>query len=297
MKLCFNLLRITENPVYADQIEKSTFNALLASLKADGSQIAKYSPLAGIRHAGEQQCGMNINCCNANGPRAFMMLPRFTVMGGQNEICINMYGQSESVVTVNMKNKVIINQVSDYPVSGNIEINVTPDNPEGFIVAFRIPEWSKNTTLTINGNVISDLRPGTYKKIDRIWNKSDKVLLSLDMTGRMITLNGYQAILRGPLVLARDTRFEDGFVYESAEVKEKNGTVELLHSARRPGNVWMSFTAPLILGTDLEGDFRNPIQVNFCDFASAGNSWGEDSRYRVWIPKTLNVMKANYKAY
>jgi DUF1680 family protein len=297
MKLCFNLLRLTENPAYADQIEKSTFNALLASLKGDGSQIAKYSPLGGIRHAGEQQCGMNINCCNANGPRAFMMLPRFTVMGGQNEICINMYGQSESVVTVNMKNKVSINQVSDYPVSGNIEINVTPDKPESFIIAFRIPEWSKNTTLTINGNVISDLRPGTYKKIDRIWNKSDKVLLSLDMRGRIITLNGYQAILRGPLVLARDTRFEDGFIYESAEAKEKNGTVELLLSAKRPGNIWISFTALLILGTDLEGDFRNPLQISFCDFASAGNTWGEDSRYIVWIPKTLNVMKSEYKMY
>jgi len=297
MKLCFNLLRLTDNSMYADQIEKSTFNALLASLKGDGSQIAKYSPLGGIRHAGEQQCGMNINCCNANGPRAFMMLPGFALMGTHNEICINMYGQSESVVPVNMKNKVAINQVSDYPVSGIIEIIVTPEKPESFIIAFRIPEWSSNTKMTINGNTISELIPGTYKKINRTWNKSDKIVLSLDMTGRLIKMNGYQAILRGPVVLARDSRFGDGFIYESAEIKEKNGVVELFPSAKKTENVWMSFTAPLILGTDLEGEFRNPLQVNFCDFASAGNSWGEDSRYRVWIPKTLNVMKTEYMAY
>jgi DUF1680 family protein len=297
MKLCFNLLRLTENSLYADQIEKSTFNALLASVKDDGSQIAKYSPLGGIRHAGEQQCGMNINCCNANGPRAFMMLPRFALIGTRGEICINMYGKSESVVPVNMKNKVTINQLSDYPVSGSIEINVTPEKSESFIIAFRIPEWSRNTTMTINGNIITDLLPGTYKKINRTWNKSDKIMLNLDMTGRLITMNGYQAILRGPVVLARDNRFGDGFIYESAEIKEKNGIVELSPSAKKAENVWMSFTASLILGTDLEGDFRNPMQVNFCDFASAGNTWGEDSRYRVWIPKTLNVMKTEYKAY
>jgi DUF1680 family protein len=297
MKLCFNLLRLTGNSQYADHIEKSTFNALLASLKGDGSQIAKYSPLGGIRHAGEQQCGMNINCCNANGPRAFMMLPGFTVMGAQNEIYINMYGQMESVVPVNPKNKVAIKQASDYPVSGNIEININPEKSESFIIAFRIPEWSKNPLLTINGNVISDLVPGTYKRVVRLWNKSDKVFLKLDMAGRLITLNGYQSILRGPVVLARDTRFGDGFIYECAEVKEKNGIVELSPSANKPENVWMSFSAPLILGTDLEGDFRNPKPVNFCDFASAGNSWGEDSRYRVWIPKTLNVMKTEYKSY
>jgi len=38
---------------------------------------------------------------------------------------------------------------------------------------------------------------------------------------------------------------------------------------KNPANVWMTFSAPLILGTDLEGDFRNPLQINFCDFASA----------------------------
>jgi hypothetical protein len=203
----------------------------------------------------------------------------------------------ESVVPVNFKNKVAINQASDYPVSGNIEIDVNPEKPESFMIAFRIPEWSRNSILTINGNVVSDLVPGTYKKVYRLWNKADKVFLKLDMTGRLMTLNGYQAILRGPVVMARDTRFGDGFIYESAEVKEKNGIVELLPSANKPDNVWMSFKAPLILGTDLEGDFRNPLPVNFCDFASAGNTWGEDSRYRVWIPKTLNVMKTEYKSY
>jgi DUF1680 family protein len=297
MKLCFNLLRLTENSVYADQIEKSMYNALMASLKGDGSQIAKYSPLGGIRHAGEEQCGMHINCCNANGPRAFMMLPRFAVMGAQNEIFINIYGQNESVISINEKNKIAIDQVSDYPVSGKIQININPEKPESFTIAFRIPQWSENTVMTINGTAVSGINAGEYKKITRVWNKTDRVILEMDLSGKLMTLNGYQAILRGPVVLARDTRFGDGFIYESAIVQGINGKVNLVPSLKRPVNVWMSFTAPLILGTDLEGDFRNPLQVNFCDFASAGNTWGEDSRYRVWIPLTLNVMKADYKSY
>ena len=297
MKLCFNLLRLTENPVFADQIEKSTYNALMASLKGDGSQIAKYSPLGGIRHAGEDQCGMHINCCNANGPRAFMMLPRFAVMGSDNEVYINIYGQNKSVIPVNPTNKVSINQISEYPVSNIVEININPEKSESFTIAFRIPEWSENTTMTINGNDISGIKAGTYKKITRIWNKTDKIVLRMDLAGRVVALNGYQAILRGPIVMARDTRFGDGFIYESAVVKEKGGKVDLIPSMKNPANVWMTFSAPLILGTDLEGDFRNPLQINFCDFASAGNTWGEDSRYRVWIPKTLNVMKTDYKSY
>jgi uncharacterized protein len=297
MKLCFNLLRLTENPEYADQIEKSAYNALMASLKGDGTQIAKYSPLGGIRHAGEEQCGMNINCCNANGPRAFMMLPVFAVMGGQNEIFINMFGQSESEVQLNKGNRIKIDQSSKYPATPEVNINIMPQKPENFTISFRIPQWSRNTVLTINGEPVEGIVPGTYKKITRTWNSTDQLILKLDLTGRLITQNGYQAIMRGPVVLARDTRFGDGFIYESAEVKDNGGNIDLIPSSKKPADVWMSFSAPLILGTDLEGEFRQPRQISFCDFASAGNTWGEDSRYRVWIPKTLNVMQSDYKSY
>jgi uncharacterized protein len=297
MKLCFNLLRLTGNPLYADQIEISTYNALMASLKGDGTQIAKYSPLGGIRQAGEEQCGMHINCCNANGPRAFLMLPRFSVMGNKQEIYINLYGTIQSDINVNHNNRVLIDQISDYPVSDKIELTINPEKAESFTIGFRIPEWSENSSITINGQRVPEINPGTYKRITRIWQKSDKVILTLDLSGRLLTMNGYQAILRGPVVLARDKRFNDGFVYESAIVEAKEKKVNLIVSENKPSDVWMAFTAPLVLGTDLEGDSRNPRQVNFCDFASAGNTWGEDSRYRVWIPQTLNVMKMDYKSY
>ncbi len=297
MKLCFNLLRLTGNPLYADQIERSAYNALMASLKGDGSQIAKYSPLGGVRHAGEEQCGMHINCCNANGPRAFMMLPRFAEMGNQQEIYINLYGAIQSEVKVNKGNKIIIGQISEYPVSDSIEVNINPEKSESFTICFRIPEWSQKTSMTINGKAVSELTPGSYKKITRIWQKSDKVVLKLDMSGRLVTMNGCQAILRGPVVMARDTRFNDGFIYESGIVQAQENKVNLVAAAKKPSGVWMAFTAPLVLGTDLEGETRNPRQVSFCDFASAGNTWSEDSRYRVWIPQTLNVMKMDYKSY
>jgi DUF1680 family protein len=297
MKLCFNLLRLTGNPMYADQIEKSAYNALLASLKGDGSQIAKYSPLGGIRHAGEEQCGMHINCCNANGPRGFMMIPSFAFMQSEKGIYVNMYGNESINASLKSGNKVKVEQVSDYPVSGQTEITLNPDKPENFSVFFRIPSWSRVTEVLVNGSPVTGITPGTYLNVTRLWNKNDKVAVKLDMAGRLIMLDGQQAIVRGPVVLARDARFNDGFVYETAVVSERNGYVELKPSDKKPAGVWMSFTAPLVLGTDLEGEFRNPRQVNFCDFASAGNTWGEDSRYKVWIPRTLNVMKADYKSY
>ena len=59
----------------------------------------------------------------------------------------------------------------------------------------------------------------------------------------------------------------------------------------------MAFTAPLILGTDMEGEDQHPKEIRFCDFSSAGNTWEKAVRYRVWIPETLNVMEMEYKPY
>jgi DUF1680 family protein len=297
MKLCNSLLRITANPVYADQIEKSAFNALLASMKYDGSQIAKYSPLEGTRSEGEKQCGMDINCCNANGPRGFMLIPAYSVMGGQNGVYINLYSQSKAIIPVNVKNKVRIEQLTDYPVTDKIEFTITPEKPESFTISFRVPGWSQKNSISINGNEESGIVPGSYYNVTRIWTKGDKVTLRLDLKANLVNLNGFQAITRGPIVLARDSRFTDGDVDEAAVVSNSKNLVELKVSEKKPVNMWMSLTAPMILGTNLEGPDRNPKAVHLCDFASAGNTWGDDSRYRVWIKKTLNVMNMNYVNY
>jgi uncharacterized protein len=296
MKLCYNLLRITGDPLYADQIEKTAYNALLASLKGDGTQIAKYSPLEGTRSEGEKQCGMNINCCNANGPRGFMLLPQFAVMGGNNEIALNIYGNLSANVQVNPENRVMITVSSDYPADGTVEIKVSPERKAVFTLMVRIPSYTEKCVMTVNGDAVA-ATPGTYQKITREWNKGDIIKLKIGLTGRLITLKGYQAIVRGPVVLARDSRFKDRDVDEASVISNKNGVVDLSPVEKKPDGIWMAFTAPLVAGTNLEGEFRNPRPTGFCDFASAGNTWEEGSRYMVWIKEPMNVMKSDYRSY
>jgi hypothetical protein len=297
MKLCFALLQVTGNPKYAGQIEKTFYNALLASMKADGSEIAKYSPLEGRRHEGEEQCGMHINCCNANGPRGFAMMPGFAVMKSDAGLVVNLYADSKAVAEVFPGNKVALIQQTNYPETGKIILIVTPEKEAEFEIKLRIPEWSLLSSLSVNGEMLNDIQPGSYKTIVRTWQKGDRIELSLDMRGRLTQLNGFQAIERGPVVLTRDSRFNDGFVDETSIIQDKNGFVELIPVANKPESCWLAFTAPLVLGTDLEGEMRTPRQIGFCDFGSAGNTWTPESRYRVWLPETLNVMKTNYKGY
>ena len=131
--------------------------------------------------------------------------------------------------------------------------------------------------------------------MNRKWKKGDRITVKLDLRARLVERNQAQAIVRGPIVLARDSRFGDGFVDEASGVVSKDGYVELT-PVKAPGFAWLAFTAPMVLGTDLESN-RAPKQIHFCDFASAGNTWDKTQRYRVWLPKTLNVMHSPYRPY
>lgn len=297
MKLCDALLQVTGDSKYADQIEKSFYNALLASMKFDAGEIAKYSPLEGMRHSGEEQCGMHINCCNANGPRGFTLMPDFAFMKSDNTVFVNFYCESEAKIELEKGNTVSIIQKTDYPENDKIILEIQIENEVDFELALRIPEWSIQNSIKVNGKEISEINPGSYKTISRKWKNGDQVELVLDLRGRLLKQNNFQAIMRGPIVLARDSRFADGFVDETAVFQNKDGIVKLLPAKNKPENIWLAYTAPLVLGTDLEGEFKNPRQINFCDFGSAGNTWEPGTRYRVWIPQTLNVMKVNYQGY
>ena len=301
MQLCNRLLQVTHNPQLADKLEQTMYNALMASLRADGGQISKYSPLEGVRSAGEEQCEMHINCCNANGPRAFALIPQ-AMYHVQNQeagdvVYVNLYAPSEATLALSGKKapKVTLTQKTDYPVGGRIEIEVTPEKASTFMMSLRIPMWCAldRVKATVNGEPLKVDAYG-WLPILREWKAGDKITLELDMRGRLVEQNNYQAIQRGPVTLARDSRFGDGFVDETSVVEHKDGYVELTPVGS--DFAWMAFTVPMKLGTDLEGSSAIK-QIHMCDFGSAGNTWERSIRYRVWLPKTLNVMKAPYVPY
>ena len=301
MQLCNRLLQVTHNPQLADKLEQTMYNALMASLRADGGQISKYSPLEGMRSPGESQCEMNINCCNANGPRAFALIPQAMYHLQSQEagdiVYVNLYAPSETTLALSGKKapKVTFTQKTDYPVGGRIEIEVTPEKAATFMLSLRIPMWSAldRVKATVNGEPLNVDAYG-WLPITREWKAGDKITLELDMRGRVVEQNNYQAIVRGPVTLARDSRFGDGFVDETSVIEQKDGYVELTPVGS--DFAWMAFTAPMKMGTDLEGS-GDAKQIHLCDFGSAGNTWERSIRYRVWLPKTLNVMRSPYVPY
>ena len=285
MRFCEKLLDMTDDPKWADQLERTFYNAYLGALRSDGAEFAAYTPLAGNRWHGMHHCYMHINCCTANGPRGFLCFLKkmFAVRGGV--ATLNFYSSALVKGELSGGRKVAFDMYSLYPRSNAARI---VSHTAGAVpVRLRIPAWSAKTEVKLNGKALDGVKAGGYFTIERDWKLGDIVEIMFDMPVVAHTLNHHVAFTRGPVLLARDSRFADGDLTEPFRRGIKDGQqMPRFAAVRTPSDdIWMAFSATLPIGSHTENpEASNPTTVFFCDYASAGNSWTRDNYYRTWFP-------------
>jgi len=285
MAFCRHLLQLTGDSQFADQFERTMYNAFLGSIRPDGKVVDYHTHLNGTRPAKVNYHkvfnGRDITCCYYNVMDTLALIPTVAVMSDGNGPVVNLYLPGKARVRISGDNEVALEQVTDYPRTGEIEILAHPDKPAHFPIRLRIPAWSEKTLVTINDQPIQAV-PGTYLCLERDWKTGDKILLTLDMRCHLVhplggtpgTGKDFQSLVRGPIVLARDKRL-GGDIYEDVEIQtDDQGCVPLTAEAVTIPAL-MQFRAPTVHG----GNFA------VVDFASSGNTWDAQSERVTWIPR------------
>ena len=102
------------------------------------------------------------------------MLSEWAVIEDENSTYINYFGALSCVTA----DGVSINIESTYPAEGNIKIKITSQNTKK--IAIRIPEWSHNSSLILNGSKIIPAS-GEYWVLNKKWN-NDIIELEFNFT-------------------------------------------------------------------------------------------------------------------
>ena len=285
------LLRLTGEAKYADAIEQTFYNALLGAMRPDGSDWAKYTPLAGQRLEGSEQCGMGLNCCNASGPRGLFTIPHTCVMQSEQGISLNFYIDGTYRLHTPGNQTIGVIQKTDYPRSGKIEIILELPKDEQMEIALRIPAWSSSSLVSVNGATPEKITPGDYLRLTRNWKNDDRISVEFEMKGKLHRMGDqpqFVAVTRGPILLTRDERLGDP-VLEAilTPVLNEDGTVDVTCKETSDSNMWMLFSADFIPESYTEQGAK-PVMVHFCDYASAGNTTNGFPFFRVWMPQLYN---------
>jgi DUF1680 family protein len=195
---------------------------------------------------------------------------------------VNFYGAMKARAPLPGGGDVALEQVSGYPLDNPVQLTLHLDAPRDFTLRLRIPAWSEQSTLAINGAAQAGPTAGRYAAVRRTWHDGDVVTLRLDLRARIAHAPGrpdFAAILRGPLVLARDARLDHGSDVNAPVVLAPDASGHIgvaLVAGRADHGIWQRFV--------INASEGSASALQLCDFASAGNTWNTASTYRVWLP-------------
>jgi uncharacterized protein len=205
----WRMLTATGEAKYADVIERALYNGINSGMSLDGTLYCYRNPLAFDPSGGDQirNPWYDTTCCPPNLERTFAALPGYFYSTSKDGLYVHLYDNSQLDWHLEDGTKLQVNQKTNYPWDGSVDITVKPAQPSDFTFFLRIPGWSNNTHVTLNGKPVWGATPGQYLAVKRLWSAGDSVSLKFDMTPQILEANrrvvedfGRVAVQRGPLV-------------------------------------------------------------------------------------------------
>jgi DUF1680 family protein len=189
---------------YAQAMEQTIYNALLAAQSTDGLGWLYYLPL---RYEKTWFSGPT-SCCYWSGPRGVARLPDFVYAVDGEGIRVNLYESSRATLSVGGQT-VGVEQNSLYPDIGRVTLQIRPEKPLSFTLRLRVPAHTGSPGFTtLNGEPIQpDAEVDGYYQFHRQWSDEQ-----LQMQFRIPTVvqrflnDDYGVLVRGPEVVAVDQR-------------------------------------------------------------------------------------------
>ena len=217
----WRMLSASGEAKFTDVVERSLYNGINSGMSLDGKTYCYRNPLAwdpsGDWRDHEDPEGRIRNpwydttCCPPNLERTFAALPGYFYSTSKDGLYVHLYDNSTLDWRLEDGTGLRVKQQTNYPWSGAVKLTVTPATPAEFAVFVRIPGWSRESEVKVNGKPISGARAGEYLAIRRQWNANDTIELNFDMATQLVRANaavvedrGRVAFQRGPVVFCME---------------------------------------------------------------------------------------------
>jgi uncharacterized protein len=218
----YRLFLLHGDAKYFDVLERSLYNGLISGVSLDGGGFFYPNPLESIGQH-QRQPWFGCACCPSNICRFIPSVPGYVYAVHNSDVYVNLFMSNHSDLKVNGK-AVELKQSTNYPWTGDVNMEVSPKGKQDFTLKIRVPGWvqgdvvpgnlysytDKKTlgyTVKVNGKVVASTVEKGYFSINRAWKKGDKVEVHFDMEARTVKANpaveadrGKIAVERGPIV-------------------------------------------------------------------------------------------------
>ena len=216
LQLTHHLLQLTGEVQYADELERTIYNALPAAQSPLTGEVSYFSPLLGHKDFNGQDIKLHppISCCSSSIPRGLALSPFFASGTLNDKPALLQYIPGTHALVYGRgdeQKSVSLHIHGDYPHNSEFEIEVEPEQDSYFAIILRVPVWATNFRAMVGDRTYL---PASNRllEIERDWSKGDKVRVSIPLEVRQVPDGDKTtqsiAFVRGPQVLATDTAIE-----------------------------------------------------------------------------------------
>lgn len=285
--------RLSGDTCFIDSIEKTMYNQLLSAVDKEEHYEHAFTSYFNLMFSskttsaagGLSMAERSYGCCIVFGGTGTGNMHKLNYNVDQENVYANLY--IPGTVTFDSPSGTPITFITEtnYPSTGTIKITINSDELQMFPLKLRIPEWSEETSVSVNGVAMSDITPGEYYTIAREWKNGDEIVLSFDMRGRLYygseecrNENGKNnvAVIYGPVVLARDARLGENIFQTVNIALDEDGYVKM----KKVDNVSFDTIA------EVEVELQDGSTIKMVDYASSGGTYNEESVHTVFMPIT-----------
>lgn len=294
--LMFFASRMLENELngeYADVMERAFYNTVLAGMQLDGKRFFYVNPLEII--PGISGCcathwhtltqrpkWYTCACCPPNAARLISSFGKYAYGENSDTAFCHMYAAG----AVTFDNGISFTCETEYPY----DFTITYKIHKGGKIAVRIPAWSKEYSLVVNGKTVYSASEKGYITVNT--NDNDVIVLTLDGTPRfnyantrIPELTGCVAVTRGPLVYCFEGVDNDNDVLSlSLSTDSKltvSNTIEKLDA--------VTITAEAVRSESIDPlySFELPAEKKCTAKAVPYYTWGNrgENQMRVWMTR------------
>lgn len=274
IQLTLNLLRITGEAQYAEQLERTIYNQLFAAQDASTGTILAPAPLNG-----HKQPVSTSDACVADEAQALALIPAAIWGRYGNGISVVLYTAGRATFQLRRRGTVQLYSEAAFPETGEFLLHVEPAHNLRFPLRLRVPAWTNQFVVDIGGSHLLG-KPGDFLTLNREWKPGDTVKISIDMTPQFIAGTGEYAdeiaVERGPQVLALAHAFNPQLkdLAEAALVGSDASRPKLMPAANKLPANWSGDQVYTVAG-EYQG---KPHELQLVPFADA-------KTYRVWLKK------------
>ena len=192
------LLAISGEARYAEEIERSAYNDLLGAQAPNGEDWCYY-----VYPNGRRVHTTYWRCCKSSGAMALEELPAIAYRrDGESAIAVDLYGPGQAEIALGTAGTVRLQQITGYPFEGEVRLRVAVEREARFALKLRLPSWTEDATVRVDGDTVGAVvEHGGYAVLDRVWRDGDEVAATFPMRPQ-----GHRALNRN----VQESRAPDG---------------------------------------------------------------------------------------